>query len=122
MSEPNPELNYRSAPDEENREPNQEQVAQYLAQLQQEHAQLAAISQQCTMAINADQPRMLREAAMGRTPEPLPCSQNFPQWISQLAFLEAQISRVQNGDTRTLSEITGVYVHPSSSSQSQPGP
>jgi hypothetical protein len=115
MSEPNPGLGYRSAPEQENREPNQEQLGQYLAQVQQAHAQLTAISQQCMMAVNADQPRMVQEAAMGRMPQPLPCSQNFPQWTSQLAFLEAQISRVQNGDTRSLPEITGVYIHPSHS-------
>jgi hypothetical protein len=41
------------------------------------------------------------------------CAQSSPQWTAQAAFLEAQISRLKTGDTRSLREITGFQTNPS---------
>jgi hypothetical protein len=89
--------------------------AQSLQDFIADHQALAAAAKRCQMAINQHLQQMQYDAWHGRmTANQGPmCQNNMPRIISQMAYDEAQIYRMQPGNPRSsFCEITGVCRNP----------
>lgn len=84
--------------------------SQALAQYQAQQAQLVGRMRQCQVQMNQATQQMAQAAVNGIMVDNRPaCEQYMPQWISQEAYLETEIYRIQTGDNHsTVREITGI--------------
>ena len=81
-----------------------------LAQFKAQQQQLMAQVYQCEAQMNQATQQMQQAAINGMMVNNRPqCEQYMPQWISQEAYLETEIYRIQTGDhTSTVRQITGI--------------
>jgi hypothetical protein len=83
-----------------------QQLAQFKAQQQQIQAQVQQCEQQMTQATNQMAAAAMQGGMYNSRPQ---CESMMPQWVSQEAYVETEIYRLQTGDrTSSLRQVTGI--------------
>ena len=83
-----------------------QQLAEFKAQQQQIQAQVQQCEQQMTQATNQMAAAAMQGGMYNSRPQ---CEGMMPQWVSQEAYVETEIYRLQTGDRKSsLRQVTGI--------------